>query len=96
MSLENRVHDTSKKTPTHQHINTKNIGYKTISSNISQSEGGDCVDMVDQEIYLVLAMEGKPTKLSTTLGKVDVKGQATFEGGSGIMEYTPVPETHLK
>jgi hypothetical protein len=46
--------------------------------------------MVDQEIYLVLAMEGKPTKLSTTLG------QATFEGGSGIMEYTPVPETHLK
>lgn len=47
MSLENRVHDASKKTPTHQHINTKNIGYKTISSNISQSEGGDCVGMVD-------------------------------------------------
>jgi hypothetical protein len=41
-------------------------------------------------------MEGKPTKLSTTLGKADVEEQATFEGGSGIMEYTPMLETHLK
>ena len=96
VSLENRVHDTSKKTPTHQHINTKNTRYNIVNNNITQIEGGDYVDMVDQEIQVVLAWKVSQTELLTTLGKADVEEQATFEGGSSIMEYTPVPETRLK